>query len=46
MCFTKRKMKQKEKYKRKQTEKLKKNRTIIIQSKEVQPKRNIQKITP
>ena len=46
MCFTKRKMKQKEKYKRKQTEKLKKNRTIIIQSKEVQPKRIIKKIVP
>lgn len=48
MCFTKRKRKNKlkDKYKRKQTEKLKKNRTIIIQSKEVQPKRTIKKITP
>ena len=41
MCFTKRK--RKDKYKDKYKDK---KRTIIIQSKEVQPKRTIKKITP
>tara|TARA_B100000780_G_C21070149_1_gene430565 strand:+ start:537 stop:674 length:138 start_codon:yes stop_codon:yes gene_type:complete len=45
MCFTKRKRKQKDKYKDKQKEIVKK-RAIVIQSKEVQPKRTIKKITP
>ena len=45
MCFTKRKRKNKlkDKYKDKYKDK---KRTIIIQSKEVQPKRTIKKITP
>jgi len=41
MCFTKRKRKNKLKDKYKD-----KKKTIIIQSKEVQPKRTIKKITP
>ena len=41
MCFTKRKRKNKLKDKYKD-----KKRTIIIQSKEIQPKRSIKKITP
>ena len=41
MCFTKRKRKNKYKDKYKD-----KKKTIIIQSKEVQPKRTIKKITP
>ena len=45
MCFTKRKRKNKLKDKLKDKYKDKK-RTIIIQSKEIQPKRSIKKITP
>ena len=47
MCFTKRKRKNKLKDKHKDKKRTTCNsKTIIIQSKEVQPKRTIKKITP